>query len=99
MAVVCTLLKNIFLFIYFLERGEGKEKDKERNIHVWLPLAWPPTGDLAYNPGMCPDWELNWGPYGLQATAQSIESHQLEMYCYFFLILRVHLLTLERDKH
>ena len=22
----------------------------------------PPTGDLAHNPGMCPDWESNGGP-------------------------------------
>ena len=27
-----------------------------------------PTGDLARNPGMCPDWELNWRPFGLQPT-------------------------------
>ena len=24
------------------------------------------TGDLARNPGMCPDWESNWQPFGLQ---------------------------------
>ena len=37
-------------FIYsFLEREEGREKEKERNINVWLPLAcsllgtWPAT--------------------------------------------------------
>ena len=24
-----------------------------------LPLNLPPTRDLACNPGMCPDWELN----------------------------------------
>ena len=33
----------------FLESGEGKEKERERNISVWLPLAhsllgpWPAT--------------------------------------------------------
>ena len=27
----------------------------------------PPTGDLACNPGMCPDWELNQRPFGSQA--------------------------------
>ena len=32
--------------------------------------------DLAHNPGVCPDWELNWRPFGLQAGAQSAESHQ-----------------------
>ena len=26
-----------------LERGEG-EKERKRNIHVWLPLARPPQG-------------------------------------------------------
>ena len=32
-------------FIYlFLERGEGREKERERNICVWLPLTWPPLG-------------------------------------------------------
>ena len=30
-------------FIYLcLERGEGKEKESERNINVWLPLVRPP---------------------------------------------------------
>ena len=36
----------------------------------------PPARDLAHNPGMCPDWELNWQTFGLQAGAQSTESHQ-----------------------
>ena len=32
-------------FIYScLERGEGREKDRERNINVWLPLACPLLG-------------------------------------------------------
>ena len=37
-------------FIYlFLERGEGREKESERNISVWLPpvhpqpVTWPTT--------------------------------------------------------
>ena len=53
----------LMIFIYlFLERGEGKEKERERNINVWLPLIQPPAGDLAHNPGMCPDWESNLDP-------------------------------------
>ena len=32
------------LFILFLERREGKEKERERNINVWLPLAHPLLG-------------------------------------------------------
>ena len=32
-------------FIYlFLERGEGREKLRERNISVWLPLTYPLLG-------------------------------------------------------
>ena len=36
-----------------------------------------PAGDLARNPGMCPDWESNLRPFGLQASTQSTEPHQL----------------------
>ena len=36
----------------------------------------PPAGDLAHKPGMCPDWELNWQPFGSQAGTQSTEPHQ-----------------------
>ena len=33
------------IFIYlFLERGEGREKERERIINVWLPLARPLLG-------------------------------------------------------
>ena len=35
-----------------------------------------PTGDLACNPGMCPNWESNWQPFGSQAGTQSTEPHQ-----------------------
>ena len=35
--------KNI-LFILFLERGEGREKERERNIKVCLPLMHPLLG-------------------------------------------------------
>ena len=33
------------------------------------------AGDLAHNPGMCLDWELNWLPFGLQVGTQSTEPH------------------------
>ena len=52
------------LFIYFLERGEGREKERERHISVVASCA-PPPGALAHNPGMCPDWESNQQPFGL----------------------------------
>ena len=39
--------KEHFLKIFinlFLERGEGREKERERNISVWLPLTYPLLG-------------------------------------------------------
>ena len=39
-------------------------------------LLWAPTGDLACNPGTCPDWESNQWPFGSQAGTQSTEPHQ-----------------------
>ena len=36
----------------------------------------PSTGDLAHNPGMCPDQELNRRPFCLQGGTQSTELQQ-----------------------
>ena len=41
-------------------------------------------GDLACNPGMCPDWESNWKPFGSQASTQSTEPHQPGPIHYFY---------------
>ena len=48
----------------------------ERNINVWIPLTHPLPGDLACNPDMCPDWELNQRPLALQASTQTNEPQQ-----------------------
>ena len=71
------LKKRFYLFI--LERGGRKEKERERNMcernRDQLPLS-PPNGDLVCNPGMCPNWESNQRPFSLQAGTQSTEPHQ-----------------------
>ena len=36
----------------------------------------PPTGDLACNQGMCPDWESNQRPFVSEFGTQSTEPHQ-----------------------
>ena len=60
------------LFIYFQRKGE-REGEKHQCV---VTSHMPPAGDLARNPGMCPDWESNWKPCGSQASAQSTEPHQ-----------------------
>ena len=58
----------------FLERKEGEREGEKYQCVV--DSRTPPTGDLACNPGMCPDWESNQRPFGSQARAQSTEPHQ-----------------------
>ena len=63
-------------FIYFF-RERGKEGETEGEKHQCVVASCsPPTRGLDCNPGMCPDWELNWQPFGSQAHAQSAELHQ-----------------------
>ena len=59
----------------FLSRGERREKEVEKHQCV-VASHVPPTGDLASNPGMCPDWESNLRPFGSQSGVQSTEPHQ-----------------------
>ena len=54
--VFCFVLK--ILFIYFLERGEGRKREREK-YHCVVASRMPHPGALARNPGMCPDWGLN----------------------------------------
>ena len=59
----------------FSERGGEGEREGEKHQRVVASGA-PSNGDLAYNPGMCPDWELNWQAFGSQAGTQSTDPHQ-----------------------
>ena len=68
------LLNFIYLFIF---REIGREGEREGETHQCvISSPAPPTGDLAHNPGMYPDWELNDQPFGSQAGTQSTELHQ-----------------------
>ena len=44
---------------FFLFRKRGREGETEGEKHLSVASRAPPTGDLARNPGMCPDWESN----------------------------------------
>ena len=55
------ILKNI-LFIF---REKGREEEREGEKHQCVVASCPPsTGDLALNPGLCPEWESNQQPFG-----------------------------------
>ena len=53
------------------------EEEREGEKHQCVVVSRvSPTGDLACNPGMCPDWESNQQSFHSQASAQSTEPHQ-----------------------
>ena len=52
----------------FLDRGEGREKERERNINVLLPLRRPLVGVWPATQACALDWEANPQPFGLQAV-------------------------------
>ena len=59
-------------FCLFSEKGREKEGKKHQCV---VASHAPPMGDLACNPGMCPNRELNQQPLALQSCAQSTEPH------------------------
>ena len=67
------LFKGFYLFIFRERKGRRK---RGRETSVCGCLSHTLTGDLARNPGMCPDWESNQRPFGWQAGAQSTEPYQ-----------------------
>ena len=73
------IFKNIYLFI--LERGEGREKERERNIevrekHQSIASCTRPIRDGTCNLGMCPAQESNRWLSTLQDDAEPAEPHQ-----------------------
>ena len=66
--------KRFYLFI-FGERGREGEREEDKHQCV-VASHVPPTGGLAHNPGMCPDWESNQRPFGSQACTLSSEPQQ-----------------------
>ena len=64
----------LFLKILFTYRERGREGERDGEKHQCVVASHvPSTGDLAPNPGMCPNWELNQRPFGSQALTQSTE--------------------------
>ena len=58
--------KKIFLNFYlFIFRERGREREGVKH-HCVVASHTTSTGDLACNPGTCPEWELNQWPFGSQ---------------------------------
>ena len=68
-------LKKNFIYL-FLDPGAARDKERERNINVWLPLMCSLLGTRPGAQACALDWELNWGPFDLQADSQPTEPHQ-----------------------
>ena len=71
------IFQRFYLFIF--RGGKGWRKGSTDDVwekHRSVVFCTPPTGDLAHNPGMCPDQESNQWPFSLQADTQSTEPHQ-----------------------
>ena len=73
---------SFFRFYLFTFREERERRKREKHQCV-VAFHGPPTGDLAHNRGMCPDWESNQWPFGSQADTQSTEPHQPGPYIIF----------------
>ena len=80
------VLLSLFLrFLKFIFRKRGREAEREGGKHHCVVASRTTfTGDLACNPGMCPDWESNLWPFSLQASTQSTESNQPGPICTSF---------------
>ena len=80
--VSCPILLTLFSFFLFwrfylfIFRERGKEGERGEKHQCVVASHAPPTGDLACNPCVCPNWELNWRPFGSQDGTQSTEPHQ-----------------------
>ena len=73
------LFLKVLFFNLLLESFGKAEKGRETLMYErnGSDCHTPPTGDLACNPSMCPDWESNQWPFGSQAGTQSTEPYQL----------------------
>ena len=79
-------LKTFFLFLkrFYLSISRQRRREKEGEKHQCVVLSRvPPAGDLACNPGMCPDWELNQRPFSpvLNPLSHTSQGELLKLFC------------------
>ena len=97
---IFSFFKKYFIYLFLKSVRKGEREGKKHQCVA--ASQGPPTGDLACNPGMCPDWDLNPWPFGLLTGAQFTEPHQPGPYIWIFKQLFPHLrmclLILERGE-
>ena len=72
----CGFFLFVFRFYLFIFREKGREGEREGEKHQCVVASHvAPTGNLAYNPGMCPDWNQTGNPLVHRPT-QSTGPHQ-----------------------
>ena len=64
--------KRIFYLFIYRERAREGEREKHWCVRL-IASRTPSSGDLACNPGMCPDQDSNRQLFGLPASAQPTE--------------------------
>ena len=72
----CIVISFSFFFLWFYLFLEGKGRRKGEKHRCLVACHAPPTGDLACNSDMCPEWESNQRPFCSQADSQPTEPHQ-----------------------
>ena len=89
--VICIVLATCLFFFFFLFLCVCVYVcvcvDPEKHQCVVASCILP-TGDLACNAGMCPDWESNQQPFSLQAGTKSTEPHHPGPFLAFFFFMR-----------
>ena len=79
---VSVALKKYILFIYFLERGEGREKDRERNINECVVVShMPPHWGPGLQPRFVPRPGIQPANLWFAGYTQSTEPHQPGLSC------------------
>ena len=86
--IIPFLFINLFLkvFYLFLDRGERREKKRERNINMWLPLTCILLGTWPASQACALTENGNHRCFGLQAGAHSTEPHQPGLFLFFMVI-------------
>ena len=75
-------------YLFYFQRKVGREKEREKYQCV-VASQVAPTGDLACNPDMFPDWKSNWQPFGSQPVLNPLSYTSQGLLCQVLYIYKV----------